>query len=296
MGGRKKDSLDSIQKILTKKGIRITLSGEYINQKSKITCVCDDCGYCWETLSSTLKKWKGESCRYCSLGWIRSTDELREKIRKQGKDFSIKDSDTKYSYSVTCNICSYAWNSTRTGLLTNNCARCSGKEKGSLLKVQKLVKERGIQVTGEYVNAFTKLNCHCLKCKENWEATPHNLTKSLSGCPFCCFKGRIPRGREATLYYVRIDSNLGCFWKIGITTKKEVLDRFASDKYKITVLYSHVFEDGEQAYISEKNILRLYKEYLVENVKILRDGNTEIFTHDVLQMNHLDRREYHDRT
>jgi len=192
--------------------------------------------------------------------------------------------------TVLCNSCERQWTNNASVILASGCASCSGKLKGSLEKLQERLDSRnsGIIVGGDYVNAFTKVNCLCSRCGETWESTPHTL--SNHGCPFCCFKGRIPRNRPAYLYYVRISDNGNTYWKIGITTKSNVMGRFVSDKCrkKITPVYSFLFEKGEHAYYAEKNILRLYKNYILPaDIKVLDDGNTEVFTKDVLQMGHL---------
>lgn len=292
MGGRPKDTLESIQQNLDARGREITVSGEYVNQKTKLNCTCNLCHYTWITTASNLKSNNGRGCVYCSRGTIRSVEHLQSQLDSLNKNFTLlSESERNYYYNVRCNDCKREWVSDSSSLKLNGCASCSGKLKGSLIRLQEKLddKKARIEVSGEYVNALTKINCKCLLCGVDSHNSPHNL--SYHGCPFCCFKGRIPKDRSAHLYYIRIDYEDTTYWKIGITTKSNILGRFSKDlkNKKITLLYSHTFDNGEDAYFCEKNILRLYKNYIVPvGTKILTDGNTEIFCCDVLQMNHLE--------
>lgn len=289
MGGRPKDTLESIQQNLDSRGREITISGEYVNQKTKLNCTCNLCHHNWIATASNLKSNDGKGCVYCSRGVIRSLEHLQDQLDSLGKNFTlIAESVKKYHYDVRCNMCQREWTTSSTSILTCGCARCNKKIKGSLENTQNKLNNRFsmIQVSGVYVNAYSKLNCLCQICGTQWSAHSHNLLNNNRGCPSCARTGYDP-SKPGILYYLRVQAYGETYWKIGITNLS-VQKRFSSeDLEKITIIFEKSFQDGRVAQQSESNILKLFSEYRADGVKVLKSGNTELFTKDVLQMNHL---------
>ena len=97
------------------------------------------------------------------------------------------------------------------------------------------------------------------------------------GCPKCRSKG-IDYTKAAIMYYVSI--NNGAYYKIGITTKN-VKQRFRYEPADIKVLKTWDYPIGKEALKAEQTIIQTHKSCLTSN-KPLVDGNTEVFTIDIL--------------
>ncbi len=82
------------------------------------------------------------------------------------------------------------------------------------------------------------------------------------------------------LYYICIDNK---YFKIGITNYS-VKERFKQEHRRFKILFTHYFKKGIDAYHQEQLIIKKYKKYLIDKtIKVLSDGNTEIFNQDILR-------------
>lgn len=277
-------------------GEKFTQLTEYVDYyDTEVTLVCNTCNYTFSMRPVNIRK--ATTCPLCNRGtW--DSGKIQKILDKYDVGITVVSDYLSEQEDIICkcNTCDYEWPQKPKSVRLKRkpaCPACFKKVKGSIEKVKSLLLEKGhtkVDVIGDYVNNSTPIECYCRACETTFYPVAATLLYG-SGCPFCCFKGRIPRNRPASLYYVRIDDEGGSYWKVGITTKSDILERFSRDmKYrKITLLYSFLFENGADAYYCEKNILRLYKKYIIpQGTKVLIDGNTEIFCCDVLQMNHLE--------
>ena len=87
------------------------------------------------------------------------------------------------------------------------------------------------------------------------------------------------------LYYIKSQG----IYKIGITNLT-VEQRFSHVWHKIEIIKTWFFDNGQEARDEEKRILRefAYAKHNAEGIEGL--GNTELFTHDVLLLDHKDKR------
>jgi len=86
----------------------------------------------------------------------------------------------------------------------------------------------------------------------------------------------------AILYYLSLEN--GRAYKIGITNRT-VEQRYSSEELsKIKVLMTVQYQCGIDAQKAEQQILKDFKFAKWDGEKILKDGNTEIFKYDVLDM------------
>lgn len=285
---RKEKGMKSLKAYLESSG-KFLARSEYKSYSDKMDFECTKCQYLWRTTPFAVQQ--GKSCPAC-LGKVLTVDNLQSKIDDSGKSIKVLDVlGRDGEFLCSCNICSHVWK-TRSAILfrynSSGCPMCSKKVRGTVEKLQAMFIEHGnnVEVVGQYVNNSTPIECRCLDCSEVFYPIPTTVIYG-SGCPFCCFKGRIPAG-PASLYYARVNTDSDVFWKIGITSKSNIIDRFPpGERKKIIILYSYLFSNGHDAYLAEKNILRIYKQYLAKDVQVLDSGNTELFSKDVLQMNHL---------
>ncbi len=107
-------------------------------------------------------------------------------------------------------------------------------------------------------------------CKKCWETRRDNYNNREKYI-----------GRPTTLYYIKVDN----LFKIGLT-RKSVEDRFKHDlkNINIEIIETWHFDNGEDAYDKEQKILKAYVDYRYKGENILKSGNTELFTEDVLKL------------
>jgi hypothetical protein len=166
----------------------------------------------------------------------------------------------------------------------NGCPRCS-----TGLKTQEDFIELSRSVHGDkydyskvkYLNGDTKV---IITCPEHgdFEILPRSLTAGRN-CSSCANRsGGYNPSLPGMLYYLKINS--GEAYKIGITNRT-VKERFGKDQmHKIETLKEWHYENGSDAALREREILNKYKGYRYRGCDLLRDGNTELFYEDVLNL------------
>lgn len=272
---------------------KFTYLGGYNKAREKCSFQCNACNTTF--LSSPNNILRGKGCPECAgRNW--TTPKLQQYLESNQKNITILSEycGSKSPMTVVCDICSYGWVSNPDNIKNNGCPSCNKKIKGSLDSLQEFLNniDSKVVVSGNYKNKGTHVDCKCSLCEFEWRAVPAALKRGTA-CPSCSTTGFNP-GKPAYLYYLRVEADMGVFWKIGITGK-DINHRFhAEDRKKITILYSYKFLDGTHARRAEQSILKLFDVYRVkERLGILeRGGNTELFYKDVLQMDHM--RTYHD--
>jgi len=91
--------------------------------------------------------------------------------------------------------------------------------------------------------------------------------------------------KPAILYYLKVSRPSGKpLYKIGITNRTLKLRFVPADLQKIEVLLTKRFSLGKDAWEKERLIKQENKQYKYKGKKVLRDGNTELFTTDILGM------------
>ena len=97
------------------------------------------------------------------------------------------------------------------------------------------------------------------------------------------------------LYYIAITSEDGQkLYKIGVTNHS-VEHRFPDlNKKKIRIIKLWSFKQGKEAENIEKDILTEFNEFKYKGPKIIRRGNTEIFTKDILNLDNGTKINLHD--
>lgn len=104
------------------------------------------------------------------------------------------------------------------------------------------------------------------------------------GCKHCAShgKGRVDFSKPCTLYYLHLKDF--DFYKIGITTLSiDHRYRTAFDKEQFNVVFTKTFPTGKEAYELEQTLLQKYSHLKHTGAKLLKTGNTEIFTEDIFK-------------
>jgi predicted nucleic acid-binding Zn-ribbon protein len=130
-----------------------------------------------------------------------------------------------------------------------------------------------------YTGALKPVNIKCAKHGVFNQIASNHL--SGSGCPSCAVTG-FDGSKPGILYYLEITTEKGVLYKVGITNLT-VQQRFSNKELsKIKVLRITEYGVGADAYKEEQKLLKKYSEYLYKGESVLKSGNTEIFTKDIL--------------
>lgn len=278
--------------LMKEKRPTLTITGTYKTRTGFLNIVCNVCEHTWSTTPQVLLKSGG--CPLCS-GYCHTKATYQKLLDSKNRNVDLLSDygGSSQPIIVRCRSCEYEWKAHSANHLNYaGCPACSGKVKGSVEKLQKCFDDfrHNVKVIGEYINNSTPIKCLCLMCSEYFYPVGASVIYG-SGCSNCR-KGGFTSKLPGYLYYLRVVDEGIPYWKIGITNIG-ITSRFRPfDQGKITVLYSHLFENGADARLAETNILKLFKEYRAKGVNALKVGNTELFTKDVLQMDHLVPRNY----
>ncbi len=162
-----------------------------------------------------------------------------------------------------------------------NCAKCMGN--GILTHEEFLVAATSVhrdkyQYIEKFKTSKTKIT---IVCKDHGEFVQQAFSHlNGNGCPSCAKYGFQPN-KSAILYYISI--NNGEAYKIGITNRT-VKERFGPETKHIIILKEVYYESGQDAYDAEQQILRDHKASKYNGPDLLQSGNTELFTHDILNL------------
>ena len=106
------------------------------------------------------------------------------------------------------------------------------------------------------------------------------------GCPGCALTG-FDQTKPGYVYYLKMESECcSDIYKIGITNNKDISARLKTLQIKkhfsAKVLSKKYFEVGSDALYYESYLHKIFNDYRYYGEKIMANGNTELFTHDVL--------------
>ncbi len=90
------------------------------------------------------------------------------------------------------------------------------------------------------------------------------------------------KDRRTTLYYVCFTYRRKKYYKIGITTQ-DVKRRFASEPIPYEILFERSYKSGQTAYIKEQKILKEHRGDRYRGPRILKSGNSELFTQNIMK-------------
>lgn len=265
----------------------------YINAKTNVIIHCNICDLDYPQLPRVHKRSRG--CKGCRARIIReklgaSQDEYIAFCKnKFGNlfDYSLVEYTTAHEpIKIKCNKCNKI--STPTAHKHKNskgkCSNCSTHDKESFIRNTKGVHKKGLYTYEKFIytgyHDESLILCH--NCNEYFNQTPSSHLRG-HGCKDCnshyLHGVDAYKNRSATLYYFKVDG----YYKIGVTVEN-VKRRYSNDKalLRFENIHEWFFEDGTQAYKLEKLILNMYKGYKYEGRPILKGGNSELFSKDIL--------------
>jgi hypothetical protein len=276
---------EAIKRLEKSSGGSIISDGPYpgaTQKKWRVKCL--DCGHKWSALVNNL--FNGRGCpNHKKLNEKTLCDRL--KVNFGGSIFPLEPYPglTSEKWLVQCRVCNNQWHSTGDVLSSGiGCMQCANdkKRKAQEAAIRELDEVSGGRIIpiGQYKSAKIPWSVKCALCGFCWEQIPNRLFSKGCGCPNCTPNG-FQRDKPAIAYYVRFDLVCGTFWKIGITNRT-VDQRFVAHRAKPVILDIWSFPIGADAAAFESRILAQYAADLYQGAAVLRDGNAELFTRNVL--------------
>lgn len=181
---------------MKEKNPNIEIKGEYINNYTKMECICLKCNYPWETIPKELLN--GTGCPKCA-GTLKKTHEefLSEFYEKNehANDIEIlgKYENNKVSINCKCKICGHPWSPLPTTLLRGSGCRICGrkiasskmrKSKEVLLKESEIINNNIEIISESYENCRSIMMCRCKICGYEFPRTADYLLSGIE-CPVC---------------------------------------------------------------------------------------------------------------
>jgi hypothetical protein len=271
---------------------------KYTNNNAKLVIVCNRCGKLDTIIECNhLKRLTG--CKTCDTKVgapkIKNEDFL-ERVKATGSDIEILEERGEYHTPILCR--------NKYGLVKVSPDNLLKGKIGSLRSAIDKTSYMIEQFKEKHNNKYTYPNFEYCgnRCESKIQCPIHGEFTQLtdvhlmgSGCTPCSFieSGRVSghsrtdfitnsKGRECTLYIVRMNDQKEDFYKIGITSHPTE-NRFkkSSDvKYNITIIYELKSFDAGYIWDLEKEHHRKYKEFHYKP-EIYFKGITECFTLDL---------------
>lgn len=177
---------------------RYEIFGNYINNRTKLKCVCNKDGYEWYSTPKNI--FHGYGCPKCGGTLKLNSEEFRQKISSINNDIELLTSyiDTKHKVKCLCKIDGNVWYALPENLLKGHgCPKCSINN--TVVRLRKSHNDfvddvhkisPNIDILSKYIDNKTLIKCKCNICNNTWETMAANLI-SGKGCPKCGLKKRI---------------------------------------------------------------------------------------------------------
>lgn len=261
---------DRIEAILNTTGYTIV---EY--EKDKITYKCMTCNELHQVVGLSIQNLVRDgrvTCQKCRVA---------KSITSAGYKLIDEYTGAQVHMDMICpvgHLTSATWGSWNSG---NRCLVCHNSKFGNVVQVfLDEVKEEGYTLLDEYVSRRGDIPCRCPQGHE-WKLSRHHWKRGVR-CKYCNTGGGFSFEKPGLLYYLRVNSQSGNLYKIGITNNS-VKSRYRAESANFDIVSEIWYEIGEDAYNEEQRILADYKEYKYTGEKVLTSGgNTELFVTDVL--------------
>jgi hypothetical protein len=254
------------------------LSGSYLNNRSLLDFMCP-AGHRHRISWDAFKK--GNRCGICS-GLIVSHSKVQQAFDAANYTLHSTYKDCHTLLRFTCDKGhkhKISWSRFAQG---RRCGICANNKKIENEVISKAFQDAGYTLLSEYVNHKWPLSFICDRGHHHrilW-----NKFSKGHRCTLCYGRtGGFDPSKPGILYYLKFVKNGMSFYKIGITNLS-IEKRYARDPIPYKVLMEKTFIFGDMAKKEEKRILRKHKKYRYKGAPILINGNTELFTRDVLNL------------
>ena len=177
---------------LSHKNISLKEKSYYINNRIKLTFICNKCNHIWTT--KPVKITNGCGCPKCANNLKSNNSELSIKLKNRNilihKDSPIY-KNNKSNMLFECTTCNYIWTSKPNYVLSGcGCPKCANKIKWSIEDLNKEIINYNIiidKTETKYTNNKTKILFNCLICGHKWSSKTNNIL-TYKKCPKCTEK------------------------------------------------------------------------------------------------------------
>jgi len=266
---------------------------DYINLNLKVKIICPEHGIYLQSMNAHINQ--GQGCPKC-VGKSKTTSDIITEFKKIHAD--------KYGYSlvnyngvdipvtIICDKHGEFKQLPRNHRKGHGCKLCSVDK--SAIRYKKPTRQFINEVNQthsnkygyadiKYLNEKTAIIVEC-SIHSKFKILPNNHLHKGSGCPKCAQYGFNP-DKEATLYYIK-DKDTGLY-KIGITNNS-LNNRFGKAflESRAEILMEETYENGQDAYLAEQEILQAFKPYRCNNDTWpeAKGGKTEFFNRNILEL------------
>ena len=266
---------------------------KYTDAKTKVEVLCKNHGVFLVTPSKHYGR--GHGCPQCAgrTGEKITANTFRARATKVHNgcyDYSMVKNPTSRGFvEILCKKHGAFSQRVDQHLAGKGCPLCCSKGKPIQEKLEEFIGNSTEAHNNKYdyskvifINKDTKVVIVC-PIHGEFEQTPYSHLNLGRGCQICARRntGFRPEGK-ALLYYLRIETEAGPLYKIGITGKS-IVERYSpSELSMITVLFTVKYDVGRCARDEEQRILKEYELFLYTGKKVLFSGNTELFVKDIL--------------
>ncbi len=260
---------------------------DYVNNHT--TNIKVECSCCKTPYITSLKVFKRniklcKTCIYIKRGFNKRVN--KSVLIKQGclnpEDYINNNIiNLNFKCSMCSNILTTCWGN--LPIHSGKCVTCVNHNYTTLygIKQPELVK-MGCLNPNEYKGAAEyNLQFPCSTCSQRY-TTSYHIQKNRSTLCIACSNLKYGTfikyyDKPTLIYYIKINN----LYKVGITTK-DVATRFNLDDVNIEIIDTLLCTTGLEAYTIEQYILNRYSKYSYSGKDILKSGNTELFTKDIL--------------
>ena len=255
------------------------ISTEYKNKYDKLHFRCLKAGHeYWTSLDSISL---GSRCGYCCRNKPLAYEYVQSEIEKcDYKLISKTYIDAQHKLEIECSKGHkyfVTWGHFSQG---KRCPHCCHSAPVFHEDVVKYIESSGYALLkGTYKNNRTKMLLLCPEGHKYW-CTWDTFSRGVR-CSSCTEYGFNPN-KPGSLYYAKIQTEIGHLYKIGITNRTPYL-RLKELSLPSTLLWHKPYLFGYMAYEEEQVILKKFAKYKIDNPDFKGiDGASEMFTEDVL--------------
>lgn len=191
----------------------LTVIGEYVNCKTKIKYICNQCGREDKKVPTSLLQ--GHGCKYCATrkrgeAKRHSNEWLLEQLKEKNPGVVPLESYKTCNEKIRCKcVCGNEWYVSPANLLQGKrCRKCMGKRVAEkqmwddqifVAKLQEI--NPRIEPLEKYKGIFEEIVCRCTVCGSTWKAKPRQLLKGR-GCKSCQRRWQTSFPEQALYYYI----------------------------------------------------------------------------------------------
>ena len=213
-GGRTRKNTEQFIEELKQVNPYLTVIGEYVNNKTKIRYICENCGQEDEKVPTSLLK--GHGCKYCSAqkrgNLKRHTNEwFLSELKIKNPGIVPLESYKTYDKTIRCKcVCGNVWSVSPANLLQGKrCKKCKGRKiserqmrsnKEFLRMLSKV--NYSIEPLEDYKGTDSEITFRCTICGNTWSAKPKQVLKGR-GCKVCQRRWQTSFPEQALYYYIK---------------------------------------------------------------------------------------------